>query len=274
MATRICACLACLIALLVFSSPATLAGNIGLSWSGSPGASGYRLYYGPGPSNYTVTVDVGNVTQTTVSGLTDCVDSYFAVTAYNLAGESGFSPEVASWPRPSLGVGTPASAKQGTQLTLDVSGSNLQPGAAISLDNPDVLVDGNPTVSCTSIEFIVTVEPTAEGVRPAEIGSVELTVTNPNGFVIQSSVFEVLIEPARFDINRTDGTTTGRLDGKDTVWLSRLFGVQEGEATYDPNYDFDGNGWVDGEDLAYLASGFGGCWDGANWTVSACPDPL
>ena len=43
---------------------------------------------------------------------------------------------------------------------------------------------------------------------------------------------------------------------------------------YDPDFDFDGDGWVDGQDLAYLASNMGRCWDGAAWTLAACPANL
>ena len=56
----------------------------------------------------------------------------------------------------------------------------------------------------------------------------------------------------------------------DTVWLSRLFGNDETDPLWDPDFDFDGDGWIDGSDLAYLASNLGKCWSGTGWTAQAC----
>ena len=58
---------------------------------------------------------------------------------------------------------------------------------------------------------------------------------------------------------------------RDTIWLSRLFAAREGQADYYPDADFNGDGWVDGNDLAYLVSNLGRCWNGSNWSVSAGP---
>ncbi len=69
------------------TSRATLAWN---AVTGTP-ITGYRLYVGEAPNNYTRTINVGNVTSSTVSGLTVGRMYYFAVTAYNSAGESARS---------------------------------------------------------------------------------------------------------------------------------------------------------------------------------------
>jgi hypothetical protein len=86
----------------------------------------------------------------------------------------------------------------------------------------------------------------------------------------------VTINPARFDVNRTDDVTRGRIDGKDTVFLSRGFGLSESDPNYDGDDDFDGDGWVDGQDLAYIASNLGRCWSPSSrtWSLSACPASL
>jgi hypothetical protein len=44
----------------------------------------------------------------------------------------------------------------------------------------------------------------------------------------------------------------------------------------DADDDFDGDGWVDGDDLAYIASNLGRCWSASakNWSLSACPTGL
>ena len=102
---------------------------------------------------------------------------------------------------------------------------------------------------------------------PSEIGDASITLQNLNDLSITEQVFEVLINPARFDVN-TSATleTDGRLDGMDYIWIRRFGGLQ-----YDPDFDFDGDGLVDGIDLMYVANDFGHCWDGDSWKVSACP---
>ena len=57
--------------------------------------AGYKIYYGTASGNYSQTVDVGNVTSSTVSNLSDGTTYYFAVTAYDASGiGSGYSNEV------------------------------------------------------------------------------------------------------------------------------------------------------------------------------------
>jgi hypothetical protein len=278
---RILTGLAAVVVVCLISLPGAEAGTIGLSWDSSPGATGYRVYYGPAENQWINSFPVFGTTTTTVNGLGDCANWHFAVSATNAAGESGLSSAVSSWPRPS-GNPNPSSARQGTQFGLTISGANFQQGASLEIDNPNVILEAIQVVNCNSITANVTVEAMAPGIRAAEVGDFSLTVTNPSG-ISSDSGFEVIIDPARFDINRTTASTTDRLDGQDTVWLSRLVGVctqpaspncAVPDATYDPDYDFNGDGWVDGEDLAYLASGLGRCWNGSNWTVAACPDSL
>ena len=56
--------------------------------------SGYKVYVGEAPGLYTRTITVGTVTSTTVSSLTRGRTYYFAVAAYNSAGQSSPSNEV------------------------------------------------------------------------------------------------------------------------------------------------------------------------------------
>jgi hypothetical protein len=68
-----------------------------LVWDPSTGdVVGYRVYYGTTSVNYTNNVDVGNVTEYNIDNLPlqEGVTYYFAVKAYNAAGESGFSNAV------------------------------------------------------------------------------------------------------------------------------------------------------------------------------------
>ena len=57
--------------------------------------AGYKIYWGESSRQYTSVVDVGNNLEGAVSGLTSGRTYYFAVTAYDSAGnESGYSSEV------------------------------------------------------------------------------------------------------------------------------------------------------------------------------------
>jgi hypothetical protein len=255
----------------------TFAGEIQLAWDPTSGASGYKVYYGTSSGAYGSPVVVYG-TSTTIQGLQDCVSYYVAVKAFNAAGESpNYSNELAGWSRPSIASATPAVAIQGEQLVIDVMGANFQSGAVVDLGNPHVLLSSVTALSCNHIQLLATVEPTAEGMRPAHIGRLDLTIENPDSvFGMKPQAFEVLINPARFDINKSDSMTTDRIDGKDTVYLSRQFGLNESNPNYDPNDDFDGDGWVDGQDLAYVASNLGRCWSASTktWRLDACPTVL
>lgn len=268
--------LMCGVALAVLASPAA-AGTISLSWDPVSGASGYRVYYGTAPGQYTASMTT-STSSATVSGLQDCATYFVAVKAYNSAGESSeFSNELSGWSRPVVTSATPATAMQGDQIVMDIVGTNFQSGAIVELGNPQVILSSVTVLSCTRVQLIAAVEPAAQNVRPAQVGKLDVTVANPDDvFGMRSQAFEVLINPARFDINKSDAMTTNRIDGKDTVYLSRHFGLSEADPNYDPDNDFDGDGWVDGADLAFIASNLGRCWASGTktWATSACPANL
>lgn len=261
---------------IVGSSAPVLAGSISLAWDPVPGANGYRVYYGPASGQYTQSSDRGNVTQTVINGLADCTTWYLAVKAYNVIGESpGFSNEVIGWARPQVTSLTPSARKQGEQFTLTVTGTNFQSGASLEVANPNVFLASTTVLDCSHVQAAVTIEPTAAGVRPAEVGLFDVTVVNPdNVFGLRANGFEVQIEPARFDLMNQPGPSQGRLDGRDTIEVSTMFGGREGDALYHPDGDFNGDGWIDGQDLAYLAGNLGKCWTGSAWAVAACPAGL
>lgn len=77
------------------SSPSPTTSTATLTWNAVTGTvSGYKVYVGEAPRLYTRTLTVGNVTSSTVNSLTVGKMYYFAVTAYNSAGESTPSNEV------------------------------------------------------------------------------------------------------------------------------------------------------------------------------------
>ena len=77
-------------------SPFDSAAQIKLAWDDPPADSnvtGYKVYYGTASGTYRHHIDVGYVTTYTVQPLSQRVTYYFAVTAYNPFGESGYSNE-------------------------------------------------------------------------------------------------------------------------------------------------------------------------------------
>jgi len=80
-----------------FSRSAATAGTISLSWNPSPNANvvGYKIYYGTACQTYCTNLSVGNVTNITLSGLTEGTTYYFAATSVDDSGEeSTYSGEV------------------------------------------------------------------------------------------------------------------------------------------------------------------------------------
>ena len=270
---------ALIVAIVLAAAPAlpSRAGEVKVAWDSVPGAAGYHVYYGVQSGVYGSFV-LAATNSATIPGLQDCQAYYIAVKAFNGAGESAnFSNELSGWAHPSITSATPSSAMQGDQINIRIMGANFQSGAVVDLGNPNVFLTSISVDSCTQITLLATVEPTAGSVRPAQIGRLDLTVANPDSvFGMKSQAFEVLINPSRFDINQSDGTTRNRIDGKDTVYLSRLFGMNESSSNYDADDDFDGNGWIDGDDLVYIASNLGRCWSTSlrNWSLAACPQGL
>jgi hypothetical protein len=71
--------------------------DVPLAWDANtePDLAGYKIHYGTASENYTVTIDVNNVTEYTVTGLNEGTTYYFAATAYDTEdNESGYSVEL------------------------------------------------------------------------------------------------------------------------------------------------------------------------------------
>ena len=124
-----------ILACSAMTSP-TVAGDLRLLWDPSAGADGYRVYYGTAPGDRSNSMDVGNLTEANINGLADCTTWYLVATAYNSAGESGYSLEVSSWPRAILSNAAPSVAEQGRQLQITLSGANFLAGSTIGFSNP------------------------------------------------------------------------------------------------------------------------------------------
>src|SRR5262249_48873477 len=90
------------------------------------GVAGYKVYQGGTSGIYTNSINVGNVTQATVSGMIVGRTYYFAATAYNSLGiESDYSSEIA--------YTVPASSPPVIMLTSPTNGATYSAPATVHL---------------------------------------------------------------------------------------------------------------------------------------------
>ncbi len=71
--------------------------SVHLAWDANtePVVSGYKLYYGKATRNYSLSVDVGKVTDYVLTGVSEDNPIFFAVTAYDTShNESAYSEEL------------------------------------------------------------------------------------------------------------------------------------------------------------------------------------
>jgi len=103
--------------------PALPANQITLVWNASVDSSvaGYKIYYGVASGVYTNTIDVGNVTNATISGLVPFTTYFFAAKSYDSFGVlSDFSNETKLMVYPPASI-APA-AKGNSQPAFSISG--------------------------------------------------------------------------------------------------------------------------------------------------------
>lgn len=228
-----------LVLFLVLGLAATLssAGEVIVSWDPSATASGYRLYRSTDPAQFVDFEDVGNSTQTVADGLDDCTSWYFAVTAYNAAGESGFSSVVETWPRAVPASASPGEVERGSQAVVVVTGVNFEPGDSLQLSGPGVQLDSASVDSCSQLTLGLTVE------ENATLGPVDLTVTHISGVAGSGTgLFSVILAVDESPPNITNMLVSG-VDGTsasitwttnepaDSLVYFRKSGAEEYQAT-------------------------------------------
>src|SRR2546428_9741483 len=199
---------ACVLTVLCSLAPAlSSAAQVTLAWDANtePDLAGYKLYYGNSSGSYQFSVDVGNVTSYTLSGLLEGQTYYFAATAYNLSlAESGFSNEVskalADVTPPTVSLTAPANGAtvSGTAVTVSASASDNVgvAGVQFSLDGVNLgaedtvapySVSWNATVATSGTHILSAVARDAAGNTATAVG-ISVTVANDTTSPIISSV--------------------------------------------------------------------------------------
>lgn len=159
-----------LLGLLCFHHATLLAQSVVLTWSPSmdPAVAGYKIYSGTVSHTYTNVVVVGNVTNTTIFGLTYGNTYYFAATTYDDAGnESEFSneaifsvPAVAAVIGPAAVLPLPTLAaipnvtvnENAVMQTINLSGITLS-GSPFNFITPQIMLGASkstPTLKITT----------------------------------------------------------------------------------------------------------------------------
>jgi purple acid phosphatase-like protein/fibronectin type III domain protein len=163
-------------ALILAASP-VLAGSVTLNWDPvpDPDRAGYRIYYGTVSGTYPNNVDAGNVTSYTINSLTDCTIYYFAVKAYDTAGNlsTAYSNELNGMAKPTVTAVNPTSATQNSSnLSLTLTGTNFRAGATVTFSGTGITVNSVSVGSCSSLTANVNIASTAA------TGTRDITVRN------------------------------------------------------------------------------------------------
>jgi hypothetical protein len=126
--------------------------QLSLEWDPNPETNiiGYRLYYGLSGGQYTTSVSVGNQTTYTLGNLTDGKTHYFAVTAYNSYGESGYSNELVHIPATQANT-APVAVGGALNVTEDVSRGAALSASDADGDNLTFSIATQPTVGRVSV---------------------------------------------------------------------------------------------------------------------------
>ena len=225
---------------LLIQLPA-FAQNVTLAWNPStdPTVVGYNIYYGGASGNYTNTLDAGNATNITVSGLVVGDTYYFAATSYNSSGvESPFSSEV-SYSVPSQ----PPTLNPISNLTINEN-AGLQTVNLYGISSGAANQNQTLTVTAASSNTNLIPTPAVQYTSPNTNGSLTFTpvakangtatisVTVNNGGTsnnIVTQTFTVTVNPVNQSptLNPISNLTINENAGLQTV---NLYGISSGAA--------------------------------------------
>ncbi len=171
-------------------------GTLLISWQANPerDVSKYTLHYGTLPGQYAATAGASaGLTTITLTGLTDSVRYYMALSATNTSGhESTLSSEVSGVPHLVQGIAPPRSI---SDLMVSRSGPDL----VLSWSRPTVDIYGRPT---TVVRYDV-YRGTSPGFRPLA-GSPLVTITDPANTSLTDAGAAVLPSDVYYAVTATD----------------------------------------------------------------------
>jgi hypothetical protein len=200
----------------IFQCLPAFAANVNLAWDPKTdsGLAGYKVYYGTSSRSYGTSINVGNVTTYTVTGLNSGT-YYFAVTAYYTSGsETGHSNEVST----TVTNATPDSTPPTITLTSPANGSSSSGTVTISAnasDNVGVNLGSEDTSSPYSVSWNTatvsngshTLTARARDAAGNQTTSSAITVSVSN----TTTTFSGLV--AAYAFNENSGTTAADLSG-------------------------------------------------------------
>ncbi len=146
------------VSIIFFISPQILfSAQIKLAWDPNtePDLAGYKIYWGKSSRSYENSVDVGNVTQYTLTGLTAGETYFIAATAYNLSNnESDFSNEVSGVAvEPETVVVIPPTITPPETNVTDTGGNTQQSDSSAIVVISETNVDGSPIGNIKSYDI-------------------------------------------------------------------------------------------------------------------------
>jgi hypothetical protein len=245
---------------LVFGSAAMAAtgSSVTLAWNANSegNLAGYRLLYGTTSGVYPISVDAGNTTTATASGLNPGQTYYFAVVAYNSAGQT--SPPSAQVMH--VAPGTPNTAPSATAFALRLNEDTQIPATLVGAD-----AEGD------SLVFTVATQPTRgtlTGTPPNLIYRPNANFSGNDSFTFRAfdglatsvpATVSIIVDPVNDPpvatpqtvVTNEDGSVAIVLSGSDvegstlryTVVTQPTKGVLSGTApnlTYRPNANVNG----------------------------------
>ena len=245
------------LALAAFSG-SSMAGQVKLAWDVVTAATGYKIYYGQSSRNYSATIDVRNVTSYTVTGLTDGVRYYFAVSDYNTTATSGYSNEVNAVVSASTGApvaaftATPTSGSAPVAVSFTDTSSGSVTAWAWNFGDGGTSTVQNPSHTYTSAgTYTVTLTVSGSGSSNTSTRTNLITVSTPtSGGGTGTGVVNGLVAAYGFEelsgtqvIDRSGYVNHGTISG-----ATRITTTQFGKAL-----SFSGtNNWVTINDSASL----------------------
>lgn len=217
------------------------AAELALGWQAAPdeATAGYDLEVLDLSGALLFTLDAGNQTRVTVAGLADGVTYTFRVRPYDERGVRAGKPssELVTSPRPRVDAVEGAILVEGVPALLQVRGANFLPGARVVSLREGVKIGAQQVHR----HDLLVVE------MAAALGTVvlpeDLLVVNP----VRKTEDYLRIHAAVLDLD-----ASGLIDEKDQDLVRGAFGVRAGQTEYSGALDPNGDGVIDGEDLALV----------------------